>query len=281
MKRIFFILIIALFFVSCSEKKELKVAANSWIGYAPLFYADKKGWLKKEKIKLINTVSLAESLDLYKKNFVDAMAATQYEYFLLNREDVYAIMLFDRSNGADMIMSNFDFRKLHSKIDAYMEVDSVNYLLFKYFLKEKNLKQNMFNIHNLDQGQIAKKNYSKPTLIVTYAPYDAELKKKGFKVIDSTKNSSSLIVIDALFSDAANIQKHKEQFIKIREFTIKALKVLKQNPKEFYEAVKEYLPGYSYSDFKADLKNIVWIVKPDAHVKKLLEKIKLPYKELK
>jgi len=167
-----FLILIAVFFISCSEKKELKIAANSWIGYTPLFYADAKGWLKNENIKLINTVSLAESVDLYRNNFIDAFAATQYEYSLLNRNDVYAIMLFDKSNGADMIMINFPFNKTDqykNKIDAFMEVNSVNYLLFEYFIKSNNLSKNIFNIHNLDQGQIVTKEYHDPTLIVTHA----------------------------------------------------------------------------------------------------------------
>ncbi|GAB6073958.1 type 2 periplasmic-binding domain-containing protein [Nautilia lithotrophica] len=282
MKKIYIIFFLFIFFVGCSEKRELKIAANSWIGYIPLFYADKKGWLKNEKIKLITTVSLAESLDLYKNNFVNAFAATQYEYSLLNRNDVYAIMLFDRSNGADMILSNFSFKDLKNKqIDAYMEVNSVNYLLFQYFLKANNLNKNNFYIHNLDQGQIVKKKYTAPSLIVTYAPYDAELKKQNFKIIASTKDSSSLIVIDALFSDAENIYLHKRQFLKVKEFSLKALRDLKKDPREFFKNVKDYLPGYSYEDFKADLKNIEWIIKPDKHIKNLLKKINLPYKELK
>jgi len=107
------------------------------------------------------------------------------------------------------------------------------------------------------------------------------LKKHNFKIIASTKNSKSLIVIDALFSDAENIQKHKQQFIKLKSFTLEALNHLKKDPKEFFNTIKDYLPGYTYADFEADLNNIEWIVNPDDNIKKLLKIIKLPYKELK
>ena len=147
MKRVLF-LIIALFFIGCEQKQQIKIAANKWIGYVPLFYADAMGCLKDNNFKLIETVSLNESLNLYKDKLVDAFAATQIEYKNAKDKNLIAVALFDRSYGGDMAFSNVSLDKLRKakKINVYLEVNSVNSILFDYLKKELGKKKTIFII---------------------------------------------------------------------------------------------------------------------------------------
>ncbi len=257
MKRILF-LIISLLFLGCEEKPAIKIAANKWIGYAPLFYADATGCLKANGFKLIQTVSLNESLDLYKDKLVDAFAATQIEYEEANDKNLVPIALFDKSYGADMAFSNLSINELKKQktINVYMEVKSVNRLLFDYLKNEIGDKN--YIIHNLDQSEIENIKLKKPFIIITYAPYDVIYKKRRYKEIINSKYPG-IYIIDALFADKNFYLKNKGRFKHLNYCLKDAVKKLKENPKSFYEKVKKYFDNYSYNDFYSDLKNIKWI----------------------
>jgi NitT/TauT family transport system substrate-binding protein len=267
-----FLLISSIFLLtSCSqiENKKLKISASTWIGYSPLYYAKEKGWLKPLNIKLLHVTSLSENMYLFEAGNSDAYVGTQYEYSVLSKKDasLMPVILFDRSNGGDIIMSNISINELQNTnepIDAYLEMDSINNILLKDFIKKYKLDNKKINLINRDQGfiiGIKKEKRKKPTIIVTYTPYNLELEKNGFINIASTRSDLSLLVIDALYTKEITMLKHKKQFIELKKLIDKAIENLKKNPKEFYEIVKPYMLELSYEDFINSLENIEWINK--------------------
>lgn len=270
MLRRFFTLpiLFALLLSGCFHNKEepLKLSVNSWIGYTPLFYAKAKGWLDPLDIKLLHVVSLNESLFLYKSANADAMTGTQYEFGLLSDDDsTIAIMLFDRSNGGDLIMSNISedaLLKSKDRIRVYLEMDSVNQLLLEHFIKSRGLSRERLEYINRDQGKISVLKHKKndpPTLIVTYTPYDSALRKHGFHTIASTKDDPELLVIDALFTTRDSYLNHQEQFKALDTLISRALLALKDDQKEYYRHVKAYLDDITYDEFSEALDQITWI----------------------
>jgi len=260
-----------LLLTSCSSKKyeRLKISASTWIGYAPLFYAKEKGWLKPLNIKLLYVSSLSENMYLYQAGNSDAYTGTQYEYNIMAKKEpsLMPVILFDRSNGGDVVMSNLSIKELQRSkdtIDAYLEMDSVNNTLLKDFMKKYALQDKKINYLNHDQAFIStlnEKNIKKPTIIVTYIPYDTELKKHGFIKIASTKDNIKLLVVDALFTTQQMFNKHKTQFVKLKKLVDDSLEALENNPQEFYETIKLYMPELSYKEFAHSLTDVIWINK--------------------
>ena len=103
------LIIFILIFFGCSSKtynnKEIRLVVNSWIGYTPLFYLKETGALKKLNIKIIPTISLDQSSNIFEVGKADMIAATQHEYNYLKQatNDILPIILLDQSNGGDMI----------------------------------------------------------------------------------------------------------------------------------------------------------------------------------
>ncbi len=264
MKKLFLV-IITVFFLGCENKKEINLAANEWIGYAPLFYANEMGWLKKENIRLIRTVSLGESLDLFKNGLVNAFAGTQYEYMQVKNK-VVPVILLDKSYGGDVVVSNRPLNELKKarKIDVYLEMDSVNYLLLQYFAKHFGFDMKKFNLINLDQQEISKKDFGKdPVIIVTYSPYDVVYLKKGFYELANSKSVSELLIVDAVFLDA---ECHAENLRGLKGYIDKAIEEIEKNPKKVFSVIKNYYPNYDFDDFKLGLQKIRWINNPDKEV---------------
>lgn len=273
---------LALSFASCSKKEErLKVSATTWIGYSPLYYAEEKGWLEYLDVELLHVSSLSENLYLYEAGNSDAYVGTQYEYGVLAKKDatLAPIMLFDRSNGGDVVMSNVSVESLaqsEGPIDAYLEMDSINVVMLKDFLQSRDLQSKSVNYINHDQATISildATNLKNPTIVVTYIPYDTQLKKQGFVTLASTKDNLNILVLDALFTNKKTFNEHKNQFAALKIAVDKAVSALEKDPKEFYETIKPYVLEISYEDFLDSLNGIVWINKnvPEALQKRMKE----------
>jgi len=273
-------ILLGLTLVGCGPKKEdkLRISTNPWIGYTPLAYAETKGWFENTNISLIWTVSLGENISLFANGRTHGFTATQYEALQFkNNPNLKPYLLIDRSNGADTIHSNIDIeamKKQSKQIDTYFEINSVNDDLFAAFLEKHNLSKENFKIHHADQGKISSIAADKtPILLISYEPYASAIEKKGFKKIDSTKTIEKIHIIDALFLDE-KVAKEREKDIKqLKEIFERAKKALKDNPKEYYGAVKGYLQGQSYEEFLASLSQIEWVESGEQN-KKLSEYLK-------
>jgi NitT/TauT family transport system substrate-binding protein len=281
----YFLILLTLFISACSNHQEntMKIAVNSWIGYTPLFYAQERGYLKNLGIQLIPTISLAESLNLFNVKKVNALAGTQHEYNALKVEfpTLQPIILLDRSNGADMILSNRPISQLKKSkhILAYLEIDSINLEMVQTFIKNNHLKEKNINFINKNQLEIQNIPYrDKPDLLlVTYSPYNIKLTKNGFKEISSTNDIKSLLVIDAIMTTQGCIDTYKNKMLALKIIINRSIQEIKKNPKIAYNSTKKYLRNISYKDFKKSLKMIEWINHPS---KELLEKLdKINYKE--
>lgn len=258
-----------LFFASCSSQKyePLKISASTWIGYTPLFYAKEKGLLKKLNINLVNAATLNENVYLYKAKSVDAFVGTQYEYKFAKEYDssVSPIMLLDESYGGDMILSNTsieNIKKSNKKIDAYLEMDSVNFTILESFLQYNNIdvkKINYINQDPMSTQSMQMKDFNPKSLVVTYSPFDVAFTKKGFKVIASTKDEKSIVVVDALYTSKKVLSEHYEQLKQLKKILNQSIEALNKDPKAYYEVIKLYMLGVSYEEFSSSLEKVKWI----------------------
>ena len=269
-KKFVFLLFVVLSFSSCVEdNKKIKITTSTWIGYAPLFYAKEKNWLEPLNIKLLNVVSLSENMYLYKAGNADAFVGTQYEYNFLLQEDktLIPIMIFDKSNGGDMILSNLtldELSKTNKDIDAYLEIDSVNSILLNDFIRSNNLQDKKINYINEYQSNISRlkaNEINNPTIIVTYTPYNNILEKNSFRELSSTKKSDDLLIIDGMYVKKDFYYENKETFVKLKKLVDDSIINLQNNPKEFYNTVKPYLTNISYEEFLSSLNDIIWLNK--------------------
>lgn len=268
-KKIILLFIILFSITACNikNKEKLKISVTNWIGYTPILYAKEKGWLDNLNIKILNVVSLSENMYLYKTKNSDAYVGTQFEYnFVLQKDkSLFPIMLLDRSNGGDIVMGNLSIKELQNTdkpIDTYLEIDSINSILLKDFIKKNKLENKHLIYKNHDQGfisQLSTKKNNNPTLIITYVPYNSKLKNNGFRELASTKDNLDLIIVDAMFTTQDIFDKYKNEFIELKILVDKAIKNLEDNPREYYEKIKFYLPETSYEDFLISQNDIIWI----------------------
>lgn len=265
-KTIIFLLIIFLI-GSCishhEETKKIKIVTSNWIGYAPILYAYEKGELDDLNTELIVSTSLQSSVLMYEKNKYDGICSTKQEIDHINNTEqknlhLTPIVIFNRSYGGDVILSDIPKEKLYNdtfkQINVFLEKGSVNEVLFDNFKKMTNLDIK-YNIHYINQYNITDLQCDSltPKLIITYEPYATKLKEKGFHIIDSTKNDK-LLVFDFLSTKEGVF--NKSEIKQLQTIINNAILELQNNPKKFFETVKVYFSNISYKEFISSLDEI-------------------------
>ncbi|MGJ0362177.1 ABC transporter substrate-binding protein [Aliarcobacter cryaerophilus] len=282
-------LISIIFLTSCvnDKKDKLRVVTSNWIGYTPLFYAREKGLLDKLNIQLLSVVSLSESLHTYKSKHADIFLGTQYEYEEAFKRDnqVVPIMLLNKSDGGDVVMSNLtleEIKKEDKQIDVFLELSSVNSLVFDDFITKHNIKNKNFNYVNKDQSFIAQqKEFKNPTIVISYNPYNITLEKNGLKTLETTKDNIEILIVDAMFTTNDILIKYKDELKELKKIIDIAIDDLEKDEKAYYDLIKDYLYDTSFEEFQQSLLNIKWINKNiDQNILDSLKEHNFPTKEL-
>ncbi|MCT7600391.1 MULTISPECIES: substrate-binding domain-containing protein [Aliarcobacter] len=282
-------LISIIFLTSCvnDKKDKLRVVTSNWIGYTPLFYAREKGLLDKLNIQLLSVVSLSESLHTYKSKHAHIFLGTQYEYEEAFKRDnqVVPIMLLNKSDGGDVVMSNLtleEIKKEDKQIDVFLELSSVNSLVFDDFITKHNIKNKNFNYVNKDQSFIAQqKEFKNPTIVISYNPYTITLEKNGLKTLETTKDNIEILIVDAMFTTNDILIKYKDELKELKKIIDIAIDDLEKDEKAYYDLIKDYLYDTSFEEFQQSLSNIKWINKNiDQNILDSLKEHNFPTKEL-
>lgn len=254
---------------SCSdvgEKPPLVISTDTWIGAAPLYYAHAKGWLREANIEILQCDSIKENLERYNSGAADIVTGTVHEYHRLKQKhsDLIPIIIYDRSYGGDVILSNktlLQIRQSKSKTDLYLEKNTVNEEMLNAFLAENNFSKEQFTLYDRTQREIAKLNAldsRKAVIAITYSPNDILLKKQGFFEIASSKNDHYLIV-DGFYISRTMALTHAAETKALRAAFARGVEAYRRNPKNFYETVNPYLGGVSYEEFTAMVDTIQWM----------------------
>lgn len=96
------------------SNKKIRISAHVWPGYEPLFYADANNFWDKDKVRLIEFNSAAQSLRAFQNGVVDMAALTLDETLILvsQGEQVEIITLLDYSNGGDAMIAQSHIKSL-------------------------------------------------------------------------------------------------------------------------------------------------------------------------
>ncbi len=265
-----------------TDDTPLRIAVNAWIGYAPLVYADRMGWLKPANVQLFETVSLGESLSLFESGTVDAYSATQYEFHLARPKapTLKPVMLLDRSNGGDGIVGNRTLAQLRGEtrpIETYLEADSINMELFNQFVASHHLKHLPWKLINQDQASntLLSPRRPEPTVVVTYSPYKEQLLAKGFTLLGDTR-SINLLIIDGIFAPQAVIDQQAARWKQVKQAVDRAIEVARAEPQAFLQHTSRFLGIETVTGLKAALAGIEWINHPAPPLLTRLQALDIP-----
>lgn len=244
---------------------EIRISSNPWVGFTPFIYAQQKGWFDRTPFRFMWQVDLTENVRLFERGFTQGFTATQYEMLHAKNPSVLVpVFLIDRSDGADVILSNQTVKQLsetREPIQVYLERDSMQSDLFHAFVREYGLADRQFEFINSAQKSMTEiKPTEPPIILLSYAPYASLLLEKGFRPIASSRTLKSFSIVDALFVNKHIVDQKRSQFQKLKRIYDRAIYAFHKNPKEYYTTIQGYLEGQTYAQFMQSTQGIEWFV---------------------
>lgn len=109
------ILALTLSLLGCSDQTDtLRIGANRWLGYGPLYLADDLHWMTPSGFRLVEYPHTTGVLRGYRNGLLDAALLTLDEALILQSsgQPVQILLVADVSAGADVLFANAHIQQL-------------------------------------------------------------------------------------------------------------------------------------------------------------------------
>jgi NitT/TauT family transport system substrate-binding protein len=224
----------------------IAVAAHVWLGYEPLFLAQREAWLDAKAAQVVQTVSAAESLQALAQGRVQGAALTLDE-MLLARAAGYAlsaVLVFNVSAGADMLLVRSDILtldRLKGRRIGY-EQSSVGMLLLAKILELAGLTERDVIIRPMRVDTHVRAWESREVdALITYEPVGSQLLSLGaVRLFDTRQLPNTIVDVLAMRSDALDAS-HAKAVRHLIATHFWALDRLRRNPQDTAYRMADHL----------------------------------------
>jgi len=246
------------------ELSKFKISVNSWVGFAPFYLAQEKGFFKDEGLDVEITVmeGQPERVSAITSGAIDAYGDTVDLLVLTKAEDVptTAVSLLDFSYGGDGIVATDSIKKLSDlkgkKVAVQKNFVGESFLL--YLLQQGNISSDDLTMVDMESGAAGAAFVAgQVDAAVTFEPWLGKAKtRQGGHILISSKDEPGIIV--DLLSVNNNVLKTRPSDVKALERAwFKAVDYWKNNPKEA-DAIMAKQYDMSANDFADTISGLQW-----------------------
>lgn len=229
----------------------LKIGYPVWVGYGPLFLAEKKGFLKElgTSVELINMEDTKTRYPALAAKRIDGMMTTIDTVVQRLKPDfqMAAILPMDDSKGGDGIVARktiASVKDLKGKKIAFSE-GSVSHFFLAYVLQQNGLSLNDVTMVNMTAGDAGAAFVAgKVDAAVTWEPWLTKGKKAphGKVLVDSSTTPN--LIVDVLIFRKDVIKARPKDMENIVQAWGKAVAFWKSNPDEANKIMAEAVGGW-------------------------------------
>jgi NitT/TauT family transport system substrate-binding protein len=248
---------------ACSEPPLLtRVGGILWIGYEPLFLARDLGLYDSDALRLVEMPSNTANLMALATGDLEAATLTLDEC-LLAREgglDVRAILVFDYSAGADVIMSRPGIERLEDIRGKRIGVEetAAGALMLAKLLEAAGFAPNdVVKVRLTADNHIKAYSAGEVDVLVSWEPYASQLQAKGaHRLFDSSRFPG--LIVDVLVARADALERAPDSFRQLVSGHFKALDHLHRSPDD---ALRRMTPrqGLSPAALRTILKGVHFV----------------------
>lgn len=249
--------------VTSSAKEKIFMGMSNWIGYAPLYLAQEKGFYAKRgldvRVKIIESV--ADRRNAFKAGRLQAMATTVDTHVMSAAMGIplKQVLALDDSYGGDGIvcLKEIDsFQALKGRKVAVHLGGGASLFWFNYVLRQHGMKLSDVKAVDMKAGDAGAAFIAKKVdAAVTWEPWLSRAKAAPFGRVLLTSRETPGVIVDSLAFRPDFIEKNPDAIRKIIQAWYEALEFSKANPKEAY-AIMSKFTNQTPEGFAATLKDV-------------------------
>lgn len=251
-------------------KGQVKIGVSSWIGFAPLFVAEQKGFFKKEgvNVKLEMIQSATDRRTALAANKIQGFTSTVDTHVMTAAANVPVtqIVALDTSYGGDGIVAKKEIKSLKDLKGKRVAIDTAggaSYFWFQYLLDKQGMKLSDVQAVNMSAGDAGAAFVGgKVDAAVTWQPWLTKAEQTSFgHVLVSSKETPGLIV-DSLAMREDFVKNNPKLNKAIVKAWYDALDYAEKNPDDA-DAIMAKSMGQTTDDFKQQLPDVKFYGKAD------------------
>jgi NitT/TauT family transport system substrate-binding protein len=241
------------------------IGLSSWIGYAPLFVAQEKGFFEKNglKVAIQKIESGSDRRSAIAANRIQGMASTVDAVVIsvANGIPITQVLALDMSNGGDGLVAKREFNSLKDLVGKSIALDTsgvASYFWFHVLLKQAGFTIDQFNIQAMGAGDAGAAFVAgRVDAALTWQPWLTRASETSFgKVLISSAESPGVIT-DSLSIRRDIIQQYPDAVQAVVKGWMEAVAYTKTNPAEA-NGIMARAMGQTVEEFTATLPDVLF-----------------------
>ena len=249
--------------VSSSSSEKVIIGQSSWIGFAPMYIAEEKGFFKNHgaDVEVQSVESKTDSKTALAADRIQGVS-TDMSTWVMNAAagiDIAQILALDTSAGGDGIVAKKEINSLSDLKGKKVAMDTTggaDYFWFQYLLQKEGMTLKDFDVQNMSAGDAGAAFVAgKVDAAITWQPWlsKAENTEFGHTLMDST--ASPGVIVDTFAMKKSYMKEHPEVPKAIVAGWYDAIEYMKSNPDDAIAIIAKKI-GEKPEDVKKQLNDI-------------------------
>lgn len=239
------------------------IGQSSWIGFAPLYLAEQKGFFKDHgadvSIQLFESKTDSKSALVAKR--IQGMSTT-IDTHVLNKAsgmDISVVLALDTSAGGDGLIAKSDLKDIKSLAGHTVALDTTggaSFFWFQYLLQKEGMTLDDVQAVNMSSGDAGAAFIAgEVDAAVTWEPWLSKAKETEGDSVMIDSSATPGVILDALAMDNDFMKSYPGTIKAIVSGWYDALDYIKSNPEDAYKIMAEYTGNDSGDSLKAAMES--------------------------
>ena len=237
---------------------------SSWVGYAPLYLADKMGFFDAHgaDVDVQYFESKTDSKSALAAGRIQGMSTTVDTHVMsaASGMNLSVILALDDSYGGDGVSAKSEIKDIPSLAGHTVALDTsggASYFWFQYLLKQNDMTLDDVQVVNMSSGDAGAAFVAgEVDAAVTWEPWLSKAKEtdNGSVLVDSTATPG--VIVDALAMDSNFAKEYPGTCKAIVEGWYDALAYIETSPDEAYKIMMEYTGDETVDALKGSMSEV-------------------------
>ena len=250
---------------AAADSGEIIIGQSSWIGFAPLYIAEEKGFLKKHgaDVKIQAIESKADSKSALAAGRIQGVS-TSADTQVVNAAagiDLAQILALDTSSGGDGIIAKKEFSSIESLKGKKVALDTTggaDFFWFQYLLQQKGMSLKDFDVQSMSAGDAGAAFVAgKVDAAITWQPWLSKAANTDFGYTLMDSKASPGVIVDTFAMKKDFIKTNPNAAQAIVDGWYDALDYLKENPEDAIAIMAKHL-GEKPEDLKKEMQDVTF-----------------------
>jgi len=248
---------------SKNNTKELNIAFSTWVGYAPFYIAEEKGFFEKNgvNVKLTRIESSSDRLSALAANKIQGIGGTVDSHVVAAARNIPLVQVIstEESSGGDGIVAKKDiksFKDLKGKKVAVQTDGGASFFWFNYLLKQEGMSMDDMDIQSMSSGDAgAAFVANKVDAAITWEPWLTNAKNTDFGHVLMTTAETPGIIASSFALHRDYVEENPEQVKGFVQSWFDAIEYFKTNEADAISIMAKAM-GQTDEEFKEALEGV-------------------------